>query len=439
MSINKIKQLKLETTAQYQPISELDVAFYDQDINTSVLNFMITRNNTPVPLGNDNVEGLIVLQSNLFKIQDDLEIIDGMNGILSYKIPNELLERPGKVTGQVYIGIKGKEDTVVQRLFSFNIVESLINSFDAYTKVTYIKKFDTLEAVISQRVDSIEEAIKHSEDYVAKVAEEKDNALAKINTSKVDAINTLTSQLNNSKTDLKTTGDSYTQKFEQINTDLNATVENVKKEINPTNYVTQAQSDKWQKYSYTTPDGKATSLVNGTDMMSLKAGLYEGSSFINDPMKDAGFYEVIVTESYKSRKVIYAVHSYSNRMFVMTFHSNGEKRPWKELTNTIDDTGWLQVLLKNNVTAVNTVNYKIVSSGASKQLAIKGSISNAIPGSEINFAKIPNAVSQGSPYLINVYPKNIKMWIENDGEMKLTTPVDWDQTATIEFSSTLYL
>ena len=83
MSINKIKQLKLETTAQYQPISELDVAFYDQDINTSVLNFMITRNNTPVPLGNDNVEGLIVLQSNLFKIQDDLEIIDGMNGILS--------------------------------------------------------------------------------------------------------------------------------------------------------------------------------------------------------------------------------------------------------------------------------------------------------------------------------------------------------------------
>ena len=144
MSISKVQQVKLETTAEYKPISDLNVRFFNQDINTSVFDFIITRNSVPIPLGEDNVEGSIVLKSDKFKIQDEVQIKDGFNGIVTYTLPKAILERPGKVTGQIYIGIKGKEDTVVQRLFSFDIEDSLINSFDAETKLVYIRKFDQL-------------------------------------------------------------------------------------------------------------------------------------------------------------------------------------------------------------------------------------------------------------------------------------------------------
>src|SRR5699024_11397761 len=119
------------------------------------------------------IEATIVLTSDKFKIADEVQIKDRMNGILTYTLTDDILERPGKVTGQIYIGIKGKEDTVVQRLFSFNIEDSLINSFDAETKLVYIRKFDQLEEQISQRVESSAQAIAHSEDYVTKVRSEE--------------------------------------------------------------------------------------------------------------------------------------------------------------------------------------------------------------------------------------------------------------------------
>lgn len=439
MSISKVKQIRLETTAQYQPISDLNVRFFNQDINTSVLDFIVTRNNDPIPLGIDNIEATIVLTSNKFKISDEVQIKDGMNGILTYTLPDDILERHGKVTGQIYIGIKGKEDTVVQRLFSFNIEDSLVNSFDAETKLVYIRKFDQLEEQISQRVESIEQAIAHSEDYVTKVIQEKDIALSQIDASKISVLEEMTALFDTEKSNLQAIGEGYKTNFEQVDIELNQKIENIKQEINPETYVTQIQSDNWQKYSFTNTEGKVTSLPVGTDMKKLKAGMYESSGFINDPLNDAGFYEVTVTESYNSRKAIYALHSYSNRMFVMTFHSGGAERNWRELTNTTEDTGWLEVMLKNNVTSINPVNYKIITMNNTKQLSIKGSISNVIAGSEINFGKIPNIETQGTPYLLNAYPKSIKMWIENDGELKISTPIDWEQTETIDFSATLLL
>lgn len=439
MSISKIKKLKLETTAEYQPISELNVSFFNQDINTSVFDFIVTRNDTPIPLGPDNIEASIVLKSDKFKIQDEVQIKDGMNGIVTYTLPNEILERTGKVTGQIYIGVKGKEDTVVQRLFSFNIVDSLINSFDAETKLVYIRKFDQLEEQISQRVESIEQAIAHSEDYVTKVIEEKDIALSKIDEQKLIVLEEITTLINTEKTNLQTIGDNYKLHFEQVDEELNQKIANIKQEINPETYVTQTQSDSWQKYSFTNVDGTVISLPEGTDMNKLDVGMYEGSGFKNDPLNDLGFYEVMVTKSKNGRKVIYATHSYQNRMFVKTFHSGGAERNWRELTNTTEDTGWLEVMLKNNVTSINPVNYKIVTINNTKQLSIKGSISNIAADSEVNFGKIPSIETIGVPYIINTFPSNIKMWIENDGELKARTPVDWDLTSTIDFSSTLIL
>lgn len=439
MSISKVKQIRLETTAEYQPISDLNVRFFNQDINTSVLDFIVTRNNDPIPLGKDNIEGSIVLKSEKFKIQDEVEIKDGLNGIVTYTLPKEILERPGKVTGQIYIGVKGKEDTVVQRLFSFNIADSLINSFDAETKLIYIRKFDQLEEQISQRVESIEQAIAHSKDYVTKVIQEKDIALSQIDASKISVLEEMTTLFDTEKTNLQTIGEDYKAQFEQVDVELNQKIANIKQEINPETYVTQVQSDNWQKFNFTNSDGSVISVPDGTDMIKLDVGMYEGSGFTNDPLNDLGFYEVMVTKSKNSRKVIYATHSYQNRMFVKTIHSGGAERNWRELTNTTEDTGWLNVMLKNDVNTEESVMYKVVTLNGTKQVSIKGNVLNVPEESEINFGKIPSLETMGTPYLINTYPSEIKMWIDNDGEMYIATPIEWETDNNIDFSATFIL
>lgn len=441
MSISKVKQIRLETTAQYQPISDLNVRFFNQDINTSVLDFIVTRNSDPVLLGIDNIEATIVLTSNKFKISDEVKIKDGLNGILTYTLPDDILERHGKVTGQIYIGIKGKEDTVVQRLFSFDIEDSLINSFDAETKLVYIRKFDQLEEQISQRVESIEQAIAHSEDYVTKVIQEKDVALSQIDASKINILEEMTTLFDTEKSNLQAIGEGYKTQFEQVDVELNQKIEDIKQEINPETYVTQIQSDNWQKYKLTNDSGNAN-VVTGLDMENIeekitKAGYYWLTSITNGPVNINGVLLAIHGASDSYKKFIYTPHN-SNRVFLKS--KNGSAwTGWEEISNNPTDTGWLEVMLKNNVTSINPVNYKIVTMNNTKQLSIKGSISNIAADSEVNFGKIPSIETIGVPYIINTFPSNIKMWIENDGELKARTPVDWDLTSTIDFSSTLIL
>lgn len=439
MSISKVKQIRLETTAQYQPISDLNVRFFNQDINTSVLDFIVTRNSDPVLLGADNIEATIVLTSNKFKISDEVKIKDGLNGVLTYTLPNEILERPGKVTGQIYIGIKGKEDTVVERLFSFDIEDSLINSFDAETKLVYIRKFDKLEEQISQRVESIEQAIAHSEDYVTKVIQEKDIALSQIDERKLIALEEITTLINTEKTNLQIIGEDYKAQFEQVDVELDQKIANIKQEINPETYVTQVESDNWQKYSFTEDDGTVKKLPIDTDISTLTAGLYEGSDLINTPFGDSDYYEIYVTQSYNGRKVIIAISSYSGRTSIKTFHSGGAEGNWRELTNATEDTGWLNVMLKNDINTESTVMYKIVTMNGTKQVSIKGEVFNVPENTEINFGKLPNIETIGTPYIINTFPSDIKMWIENDGEMKVLAPIEWNPEDVINFSATFIL
>lgn len=157
-----------EITADYQKLSDLNVAFYNQDVNTSILQFNVTRNNAPVPLGKVNVDGYIVLlAADGSRIQDTVEIVDELKGVIEYTIPKEFLKHTGKAIGQIYIAVKGKDDTAVMRQFSFDINKDLLTGFSAAVKLEYIKTFDDLTTFIKQRVDAIDEAIANGEDYVS--------------------------------------------------------------------------------------------------------------------------------------------------------------------------------------------------------------------------------------------------------------------------------
>src|SRR5699024_11490409 len=94
MTMDKQTNIPLETTAKYQPLSNLDVNFYTRDIQTSILNFIVTRNHKPLLLGKSNVVTNISLEFEDGSIvRDDLTIKDGINGIRSEEHTSELQSR----------------------------------------------------------------------------------------------------------------------------------------------------------------------------------------------------------------------------------------------------------------------------------------------------------------------------------------------------------
>ncbi|MGX0331948.1 phage baseplate upper protein [Staphylococcus cohnii] len=187
MSLDKIAKTEMDITAYYRDLKKLNVEFYNQDINTSKLMFQITRNNSPMLLSEINTNSQIVLvTSNGSKKVDNLVFEDELNGILSYTLPNDVLAHVGNVVGEIYVNRKGSDDTIVVRTFQFSIKDAIINTIEADTKLSYIRKFDDLESLITQRVNAIEESVKNLDDYVLRVNEARDNALEEIGIKKDD-------------------------------------------------------------------------------------------------------------------------------------------------------------------------------------------------------------------------------------------------------------
>ena len=167
------------------------------------------------------------------------------------------------------------------------------------------------------------------------------NTTTETNTSDIESLKTSTGNNTSKIETLKTSTDNNTSEIETLKTD----------------------TSNWQKYKLTEDDGSFTSLDVGTDMLTLKAGNYESSGFVNDPLDDNGFYEVTVTESYNERKVIHAVHSYSNRYFIKTIHSNGADKGWKELTD--NNTSEIEQLQKQiDDLKANTKQYYTLFEGS---------------------------------------------------------------------------
>ena len=140
MSMNKIANINLETTADYQSLSGLNIQFWNQDKGTAVLQFNITRNNYPLGLSEENVKVFIALESgDSFLVDDNLDYLDELNGVVSYTIPDDFMRVASKVTGQVYVTTLDEEEVVVQRQFTFNVANDLIADLPAEDKIREIK------------------------------------------------------------------------------------------------------------------------------------------------------------------------------------------------------------------------------------------------------------------------------------------------------------
>ncbi|MCY7748639.1 BppU family phage baseplate upper protein [Bacillus inaquosorum] len=124
---------------------------------------------------------------------------------------------------------------------------------------------------------------------------------------------------------------------------------------NSIRHISQIERDKWngaQLTKLTGDDGKRTFIDDGTDILTLTTGFYQGAgtSMVNSPIPgDGSWFNYDVIEGSSGRKSIQAWKSYDNIMWHATVHTNGVFKGWKKLITDADYEGisWQNVTLKN--------------------------------------------------------------------------------------------
>ena len=332
MSMSKIKDIKLETTANYQPLSDLNVRFWNQDKNTAELRFIITRNQFPLSLSKENVKVIIALESGSSFISSDDFIIDSeVEGVARYIIPTDFMRVASNVTGQVYVTTLDKEEIIVERQFKFTVSNDLLSDYPSEDKLRYIKTFDDLRNEIASRVSKLESDMETMEDYVTQVqdtTQEGITSLTNLIKQKQDAYNANhTAKMK----ELNDKGSEYSAKFDDDKVYMDDKHQAFKESVMNSEVVTQGESKEWQKYKLTEEDGNRIS-KEGLDLLNLDTGYYETWNAVNGPIDGtADTFEVNVTTGSSGQKTIVAIQSYLNKTFINTIHTDDQDTGWKEL------------------------------------------------------------------------------------------------------------
>lgn len=466
MPLKKLANLTLETSAEYQPRSDLNIAFSSADRDTATFRFRVTQNNKPLLLGEENIKTSIVLiHSNGSKITERLTIVDGLNGLLEVVLPNDLLKMPGKVTAQVYVTKQSDEietqAVVAERIFSFTIQESLAWKFDGETKLSYIIEFDELEEHLTERVLAIEKAIANGEDYVTQmknalqealttieakvnsvestVGDLKSSTIAEVTKLKGNATEDITTTANNAKTSVQDTASTAINSINSTATEATEHVDSKVIEFNQTvadnGFLTpemlggKLEELEWQKYQLTKEDGSGMG-KSRIDILTLNTGFYEVWECTNTPLGDTGLYNLIVFGK-NGRKFILATHSYENRTFINTIHTNGDVRGWKELTNNQTDTGWISFDTINGVKKDTTLlsagavkcSYRKVIANGVETCSIRINVENFT--NDIQIAQLPeNFTSTMQTFYLRSSTNRVAIsgYITPNGVVKLNIP-----------------
>ena len=304
MAMNKIQDVKLETTATYQPLSDLNVRFWSQDKNTAELRFIITRNKFPLSLSKENVKVIIALESGASFISSDDFIIDSeVEGVARYIIPTDFMRVASNVTGQVYVTTLDREEVIVERQFKFTVSDDLLSDYPSEDKLRYIKTFDDLRTEISSRVSKLESDMETMEDYVTQVQDTTQEGITALSTliqQKQDAYNTNhTAKMK----ELNDKGLEYSTKFDDDKVYMDEKLEAFKESVTGSGLVTQGEAQSWQKYKLTDDSGVLPIVNLKGDLAALQA-------------LPSGFY-------YRSFVPITGMGQTSSTGFVTVWESNG--------------------------------------------------------------------------------------------------------------------
>ena len=256
MSMDKIANLQLETTAQYQSLSQINVQFWNQDRETAILQFQITRNNYPLALSEENVKVFIALESgDSFLVDDKLEFVDQLNGIVSYTIPDDFMKVAKEVKGQVYVTTLDEEEVVVQRQFTFNVANDLIADLPAEDKIREIKYFSDMRAEVAQMMTKLNSDFEHMNDYVTQVQDTTQQGIAALTKLIDDKEKAYNANHEAKMKELNDKGTEYSTKFDSDKQYMDEKFEAFKSSVNGSGLVTTGDSKSWQKVKLTQDTG----------------------------------------------------------------------------------------------------------------------------------------------------------------------------------------
>lgn len=485
IDIKKNGKIKLKDTPYFEPIDNTNISFSNMDVGTAMLTFQIKKNGLPLQVSKKNVYVYCYLESRNGTRSEviELDVVDALQGKASLQLDSEFLigATNSTVDGQLYITMHkfndvpdDFSDTVALQEFTFTVKDALINEISGVTKTQYIRMFDQLRTEVKDKIKEMQENIGNIETLVDRVKQASQDAINKVNDTKDAMIKDMQAQYDSTETelielressiqklelsatnyinDIKNAKDELvqmisdenlitTQKFEEYKSDLDEEIQMKLQEYedfinqNKDNFEGIINELDWQKYKLTEDNGSFKRLDTGTDMLTLKAGNYESSGFVNDPLDDSGYYEVTVTESYNQRKVIHAIHSYANRYFVKTIHSNGADKGWKELTSNQTDTDWIPFntindVIENDAFKAEADNgfdcaYRVVSEGTVTKKYIRINVKNVTHQTIV--AKLPQDFAKNVQFhyvrvpinkgygLVGLFPSgSLYVYIESD-------------------------
>lgn len=336
MSMDKITNVKLETTANYQSLSKLGVSFWNQDTNTAILQFHITRNNYPLSLSQENVKVFIALESgDSFLVDDKLDYVDELNGVVAYTIPTDFMRVAKNVVGQVYVTTLDQEETIVQRKFTFDVANDLIASLPAEDKIREIKYFADMRAEVAEMMTKLNNDFANMNDYVSQVNQTTQDGITALTTliqQKQDAYNTNhTAKMK----ELNDKGSEYSAKFDDDKVYMDDKFQAFQESVNGSGLITTGQTGNWQKYKLTDDDGNYPNVSLNNDLSKLQAlppGFYYGlgTPITISGVSTSGFIEVSVKPPGTVKHIVYRPYNV-NKEFVMRYYNE-----WSGWENKID-------------------------------------------------------------------------------------------------------
>ena len=273
MSMKKISELKLETTANYQPKSKLNVRLWNQDKGVSVLKFLVTRDNFPLSLSSENVKMIIVIENgDNFISSEDFEISSEVDGVASFQIPDDFMAAAtGECVAQVYVGTLDNDEVVVYRQITFEISQDLLSSIPSELKLQYIKSFSDLRQEVQDRITALENEFVVMEDYVVAVNQATTDGLNALN----NLVNAKTVEYNNNHADklalINNTVDGYVQDFLDQRSYIDTKYIEFQTAVAGSEVVTDADAESWQKHKLTDDSGILPIVNLRGDLEALQA------------------------------------------------------------------------------------------------------------------------------------------------------------------------
>lgn len=419
---NKEGRIKLETTADIQNRLDTNIQFYNTDIGTANLVFYVTRNGSPLLVSSENADVFLILKNGKNYIVDNVEPTDPMNGRLKYTIPNEFLSLTGKVNGQLYIAVHGKEDIVTEVEFSFNIADSLINTIPAVDKLNEIRTFQEFRESIMTTINEINEELANGKDYVSQMESTKASGIKALNdrtAQVIEEITTLVGTFTQEITDLK----------DNTITELDDKANQIKIDIESLN---QANTNNWQKHKLTNEDGvipiKSNIDFNKLDDFINKTSYFYAGSSINQPENvNANGYVAVYFRNNGYAKLYYSPYS-SDEIFTKRRMGNNGWSEWKNLTEKPTSSNELKNNLKREFLGELRESIYNLKSGYYEAIIPSdpddvdapvfpngGSYVASLDVIEGEGSKLIRLVQNevNNEYLVSITPDNVKVWKQN--------------------------